>query len=556
MIRKLFEKINQKWNSIHQAALLLGFFSLLSQLLGLVRDRMFAHSIGPGETLDIYYAAFRIPDFLYLSIASLASITVLMPFLIERMKDNKEKAREFLNDVLFGFLTLLVITSAIVFIFMKKIAVIVAPGFSEQALLELVTTSRIMLLSPIFLGLSNMLGTVTQLLRKFFIFSLSPIFYNVGIIIGLVFFYPKFGVNGLAFGVALGALLHLLVQLPTVISAGFTPNIIRRFSKPVLKEVIMLSLPRTLGLSMNSLALLVVMAIGSTMTKGSISIFNLSFNLETVPVMIIGISYAVASFPTLAEAYSKSDMVRWKSCILSAIKQIIFWSLPLATLFIVLRAQIVRVVLGSGAFTWSDTKLTAACLALFSLSIISQNMILVTVRGFYSAHNTKKPLLINTFSAGLIIFLSFLFVYLFKNIPIFHYFITSLLRVDDNGSAIVLMLPLAYSIGTTVNAILHYRGLKKNYIKEDGGVYRTLFQSIAASFAIGIVAYGVLNIVAPLFDLHTTAGLFLQGLVAGLSGIFAGIIVLIVLKSEPFFALIVALKEKLWKTNIEVVETQ
>lgn len=556
MIRKLFEKINQKWNSIHQAALLLGFFSLLSQLLGLVRDRMFAHSIGPGETLDIYYAAFRIPDFLYLSIASLASITVLMPFLIERMKDSKEKAREFLNDVLFGFLTLLVITSAIVFIFMKKIAVIVAPGFSEQALLELVTTSRIMLLSPIFLGLSNMLGTVTQLLRKFFIFSLSPIFYNVGIIIGLVFFYPKFGVNGLAFGVALGALLHLLVQLPTVISAGFTPNIIRRFSKPVLKEVIMLSLPRTLGLSMNSLALLVVMAIGSTMTKGSISIFNLSFNLETVPVMIIGISYAVASFPTLAEAYSKSDMVRWKSCILSAIKQIIFWSLPLATLFIVLRAQIVRVVLGSGAFTWSDTKLTAACLALFSLSIISQNMILVTVRGFYSAHNTKKPLLINTFSAGLIIFLSFLFVYLFKNIPIFHYFITSLLRVDDNGSAIVLMLPLAYSIGTTVNAILHYRGLKKNYIKEDGGVYRTLFQSIAASFAIGIVAYGVLNIVAPLFDLHTTAGLFLQGLVAGLSGIFAGIIVLIVLKSEPFFALIVALKEKLWKTNIEVVETQ
>lgn len=540
---------------MHEAAILLGVFSLLSQLLGLVRDRMFAHNIGPGQTLDIYYAAFRIPDFLYLSIASLASITVLMPFLIERMNHSKERARQFLNDVLTGFLLLLVLVSAIVFIFMKKIAILVAPGFTDEALSMLVMTSRIMLLSPIFLGLSNMLGTVTQLMRKFFIFSLSPIFYNLGIIIGLVFLYPHFGVYGLAFGVALGAVLHLLVQVPTIMAAGFTPKLSMSLKKTTLKEVIVLSLPRTLGLSMNSLALLVVMAIGSTLTAGSISIFNLSFNLETVPVMIIGISYAVASFPMLAEAFSQGDMARWKSCILSSIRQIIFWSLPLATLFIVLRAQIVRVVLGSGAFTWSDTKLTAACLALFSLSIIAQNMILVTVRGFYSAHNTKTPLYINTLSAGIIIGCSFLLVYLFNHTPTFHYFMISLLRVDDDPAAAVLMLPLAYSIGTIINAFLHYRDLKKLYIQEDNGIKRTFFESISASFAIGVVAYGMLNVLAPYFETHTTLGLFLQGAIAGIVGILAGICVLVLLKSEPFFALIGALKQKFWKADLGAVET-
>ncbi len=555
MIRNLFQKINQKWNGMHEAAILLGVFSLLSQLLGLVRDRMFAHNIGPGETLDIYYSAFRIPDFLYISIASLASITVLMPFLIERMNISNEKAREFLNEVLTGFLLLLMVASVVAFIFMPKIAVLVAPGFSPDAHTMLVMTSRIMLLSPIFLGLSNMLGTVTQLMRKFFIFSLSPIFYNVGIIIGLVFFYPIFGVYGLAFGVVIGAMLHLFVQIPTIIRAGFTPKLSLRLRKSTLKEVVMLSLPRTLGLSMNSFALLVVMAIGSTLTPGSISIFNLSFNLETVPVMIIGISYAVASFPMLAEAYAKSDMSRWKSCILSSIRQIIFWSLPLSTLFIVLRAQIVRVVLGSGAFTWSDTRLTAACLALFSLSIIAQNMILVIVRGYYSAHNTKTPLIINSISSAIIILLSFVLVYLFNQSEMFHYFMISLLRVDDSASAQVLMLPLAYSIGTSINAWLHYRHLNKNYINEPSNINRTLFESLSASFAIGVVAYVVLNFVAPFFDTHTTIGIFAQGATAGIAGIFAGIVILYGLKSEPFFALVLALRHKFWKATPGVIET-
>ncbi|MEI6316844.1 MAG: lipid II flippase MurJ, partial [bacterium] len=327
MISRIFRVVNRGWQGMHEAAILLGVFSLVSQLIGLFRDRMLASMIGPSSTLDIYYAAFRIPDLLYLSVASLASITVLMPFIIERLnKNGKESARKFFNDVFSGFLILLVFVCGIVFIFMPSISHMIAPGFNVQELHTLVGVSRIMLLSPILLGLSGLVGTITQILRKFIVFSLSPIFYNLGLIAGIVFLYPRFGVYGLAVGVVVGALLHLLIQLPTIIAAGFTPSLSRRIEKASLRKLIMLSLPRTIGLSMNSISLLVIVALASTVGAGSVSIFNFSINLETTPVGIIGLSYAIASFPLLAETFARGDMEGWKKSIFSATRQILFWS--------------------------------------------------------------------------------------------------------------------------------------------------------------------------------------------------------------------------------------
>jgi putative peptidoglycan lipid II flippase len=555
MIRKLLDMVNKRWQGMHEAAILLGVFSLVSQLIGLYRDRMLAHTIGPGPVLDVYYTAFRIPDLLYLSIASLASITVLLPFLVERMDgDGKAAAQQFFNDVLSGFFILLCLASLAVFFLMPRIAHIIAPGFSPEQLHDLVGVSRIMLLSPVFMGLSNMLGTVTQLLRKFFVFSLSPIFYNVGIVIGIVWLYPHYGVYGLAGGVAIGALLHLCVQIPTIVRAGFTPRLSARLKHSTLRQVVTLSLPRTLGLSMNSIALLVIVAIGSTLGAGAISIFNFSLNLETVPVGIIGVSYAVAAFPLLAEAFARGDKEKWQSCILSAIKQIIFWSLPLAALFIVLRAQIVRVTLGSGAFSWNDTKLTAACFALFTIGLVAQNLILVSVRAFYAAQNTKSPLAINAFCSVFIVGLAMTLLYVFNHFPVFRYFVESVLRVEDTPGTAVLMLPLAYSIGTLLNAWLHWVEMRRRYLTSVGDLPRTLFEAIAASFAVGLVAYTSLNVFASVFSAHTFLGVLAQGSVAGILGVAAGILLLALLKSQQLFEMISAMRKKFWKVDLVTSE--
>lgn len=552
MLKKLLRLINRREDEggMHQAAILLGVFSLASQLIGLWRDRMLAHQIGPGQLLDVYYAAFRIPDFIYLSIASLASITVLMPFLIEHINGaGKESARKFFNDVLSGFFLLLTLVSIIVFFLMPRLAHMTAPGFTASQLDQLITASRLMLLSPIFMGLSNMLGTVTQLMRKFVVFSLSPIFYNLGIVFGIYFLYPRYGVYGLAGGVVIGALCHLLIQVPTIIKAGFTPKLVAKLEHSTLRQVVSLSLPRTLGLSMNSIALLVILAMASRLSPGSISIFNFSLNLETVPVGIIGISYAVASFPLLAEAFASGDKEKWQKNILSAIKQIIFWSLPLSALFIVVRAQIVRVTLGSGAFSWNDTKLTAAAFALFTIGLIAQNMILVSVRAFYSAHNTKTPLIINAFCSIVIVALAWGLLHAFNAVPMFRYFIVSVMRVPDIPGTAVLMLPLAYSIGTVLNAWLHFIDLRKRYLTSTGNLARTFFEAISASFAVGIFSYGSLNLFSHVFDLNTTLGIFFQGALACVIGTIAGFILLYTMKSESLFEFLGAVRKKFWKVD-------
>ena len=171
MVKKILTFLNKEFHGVNEAALLLGGFAFVSQLLGLVRDRTLAHIIGPGPVLDIYYAAFRIPDFLYLSIASLASITVLMPFLIGKIQknsDNGADARRFLNNVFSAYMMFMVGICILVALLMPYIAREVAPGFSNAQLALLVTTSRIMLFSPIFIGLSNLIGTITQIFRNFF----------------------------------------------------------------------------------------------------------------------------------------------------------------------------------------------------------------------------------------------------------------------------------------------------------------------------------------------------------------------------------------------------
>jgi hypothetical protein len=152
--------------------------------------------------------------------------------------------------------------------------------------------------------------------------------------------------------------------------------------------------------------------------------------------------------------------------------------------------------------------------------------------------------------------MAFFFVHIFKTVPVFRYFMESLLRLEDTPSAVVMMLPLAYSMGVLLNAWLHWRGLVKKYLTEPTGIRRTFFESISASFGIGIVSYGILNVLSPHFSTNTTLGVFSLGVIAGVGGIVAGIIILYGLGSEPFFDLVSALRKKFWNADIVVVEGQ
>jgi len=560
MVRRIFNLIHKEINGLHEAAYLLGAFALLSQILALFRDRLLAHFFGAGAVLDTYYAAFRLPDIIFVAIASIVSVYVLIPFLAEKSSISKLKEKEFINTIFSAFFLIIITVSVIAFIFAPWLMKLFFPGLVDTAqFADLILLTRVLLLQPIFLGISNLFASITQIHRKFVLYALSPVLYNVGIIIGIVFFYPSFGFMGLGLGVVLGAVLHLAIQIPFIVKNKFLPKITlsivgTRFND--VKKVIFLSLPRTLALSAHQISLLFLISFASLMASGSIAVFNLSFNLQSVPLTIIGVSYSVAAFPTLAKMFSNGQKKDFLEQVLTASKHIIFWSFPAIVLFIILRAQIVRVILGSGEFDWADTRLTAAALALFAVSIAAQGLVLLFVRGYYAAGNTKKPLILNLISAGLVILFAFGLGKLFAGSPTFQYFIESILRVEGIEGTSVLMLPLGYSIALILNAIAFWVMFQKDFKSFSVSLSKTFFQSLSASIIMGFVSYEFLNVFDDLFDIDTFWGIFSQGLFAGIVGIATGVMMLVLLGNKEIGEVWKSLHSKFWRADTVAVEQE
>lgn len=549
MVQRFLKLFSRESGGMHETAYLLGTFAILSQILGLIRDRLLAHSFGASSLLDVYYAAFRIPDFLFVSVASFASATVLVPFFLEKMQHEKKEAKKFLDGVFTVFCSAIFISSLIAFFFVPVLSQAVAPGFSESDREMLIFLSRLLLVSPILLGLSNLFGSVTQSLNKFFVFALSPVLYNLGIIIGIIFLYPAFGLPGIVSGVLLGAFLHLAIQIPVILKDGFAPSFTLSLDWAEIKKVVALSLPRTFALSVGHISTLALIAFASLVSPGSISIFQLSFNLQSVPLSIIGVSYSVAAFPVLARLFSSGEKSQFFNHVANAARHIIFWSLPVVFLFIILRAQIVRVILGSGAFNWDDTRLTAAALALFAVSLLAQNIILLFTRGYYAAGNTKKPLMINTASSLLIIIGAFFLLRAFDADASFKKTIESLLKIQGIDGTKVIMLPLAFTVGTVFNAALLFAFFQKDFGNFTRDLSRPFFHSLAASCVMGFVAYEFLAVFSRVFDLNTFFGILFQGLFAGLFGIAAGILVLSLFQNSEFETVKRSLVRKFWRSR-------
>lgn len=552
-ITRLF---NKEFSKIGEAALVLASFTLLSQILGIFRDRFLAGRIGTGELLDIYYAAYRVPDLLFTLGAALVSVSILMPYFRGELKKSKKLAHKFINDTFTVFFVLIIGLSILTAIFMPYFAGRLFPGFSPDALVQTVTVSRIMLLSPILLGISNLLATITQTFKQFFVYALAPIFYNLGIIVGIIVFYPIFGIVGLAYGVILGALLHMLIQLPVVIRHGFMPKIQFRVSWQALKDVLVHSLPRTLTLSMSKIVFLIFVSLASTLNPGTISVFNLSYNLQSVPLAIIGVSYSVAAFPLLVEYFTNNDLNKFLSHVIGPIRQIIFWSLPIISLFVVLRAQIVRVILGTGNFDWADTRLTAAALALFIVSVVAQSIVMLLIRAYYASGRTWKPLWTSLISSGLTVGAAFLFIHLFqKNVGIQKFF-EKLLRVQDVAGSSILMLSLAYSVGMFISLLLLWVSFKRDFkpALKGYGIKKTLAQALAASGIMGFIGYSMLNATDHWFNYDRTIGVFSHGLLAGLVAIAVGVMFLLAIGNEEILVFWKSVKRKFpWRKHIQTL---
>ncbi|MFA7309622.1 MAG: lipid II flippase MurJ [Candidatus Paceibacterota bacterium] len=532
---------------LHAAAYVLAVCALLSSLLALVRDRLLAHSFGASATLDIYYAGFRIPDLIFVATGALVSVYMLIPELTKR---TSEEQKDYIDTIIVGFSVLAILVSAAAALLAPFILSLLFPEYGGAHFSNLVLITRILLLQPIFLGFSNILAAITQVRQRYAIYALSPLLYNLGIIAGVVFLYPKWGIAGLAWGVVFGALMHAAIQFPSVLSDGYFARIPRLRDPRALMRTAFVSLPRALALSMSQLTFLGLTALAATLTSGSIAVFMFAYNLQAVPLAIIGASYSVAAFPTLAAALSRGHREEFISHVAIAARYVFFWSVPASALILILRAYIVRVILGSGAFDWTDTRLTAAAFALLSFSLVAQGLTLLLVRGYYAAGRTFVPLIVSAGVALGTLALGFVSLHVLNNDALLREVERSL-RVQDIPGSSVLALAFSYALVSIIGTLvltLHFERRFPGFLAQ---IWRAVVDSVLASCLAALGAYGALAVFGTFITTDTTVSIFSLGLLGGTVGIVIAALTYYALGSREFSETFTAIHSRLWRKTKE-----
>jgi len=452
---------------------------------------------------------------------------------------------------MFSFFSMaLIVFSGVAYVLAPEIVALLYKGFTASMQEGLVVMIRILLFQPFFLGVSNLFAAYVQIRGRFLLYAVAPILYNVGIIIGILFLYPILGNAGLAWGVVLGAVLHLGIQTPYLVQNKMIPRLkIPAWNK--VFEVVRISIPRTITLSTQQVVFLVMVSLASSYAVGSVSSFSFAWNLQAVPLAIIGVSYSVAAFPKLVHLFEIGRRDKFKDLIQVAVRQIIFWAVPTTVLFIVLRAQIVRLVLGSGEFNWDGTKMTAAVLALFVFSLVAQGIIVLLVRACYAEGKTLVPLVVNVTSGVFTVATAFALLHYASNGLINVDSFAELMRVEGVFSPEVLLIAIAYSLGAFINMTCLLGYFERRYKFFLRGLASTFGHSLTASIVAGYAAYLTLNLVNNIVSIDTFVGLFIQGAVAGIVGSCVWAVVLVALGNKDIVSAWTALQVRLTKARVE-----
>jgi putative peptidoglycan lipid II flippase len=488
---------------------LLAVASLGSRFLGLIRDRILATGFGASADLDVYYAAFRIPDFLFqiliLGALSAAFIPVFTGYLAKHQKREADvMASSILNLGVIG----LTVAGVIIWIFAPQLMPIVTPGFTPEQLDQTVELTRIMLLSPIFFGMSGVLGAVLNSHRKFAAYAVAPLFYNLGIIAGALL-APTHGLAWLAYGVVAGAFLQMAIQLVAALRTGFTYKPLIALHHPGVKRTFLLAIPATAGIAILQINLLLETTIASTLKEGSLSQFMLASSLSMVPVGVIGASLATAVFPILAREASLKQTDAFTETLLRTIRQILYFIIPASVAMMLLRAQIVRLIYGAGQFDFSDTRYVTSLLGILAVSLFAQALIPLLTRAFYAMRNTRTPvviaffgMLVNValalslsqyvgvvglaigFSAGSIIQLALLLFFLSGKIP----------ALEDRAmiSATARVLLATAGMAGAMYGTLYGVAYLLEHIQRDFTVGFFAIQAVAAGL-VGVLVYALLT---------------------------------------------------------------
>lgn len=411
MVQSLITKskrfLQTEHKSILSAAFVIAASYLASAILGLVRNHLLASRFFGGleGDLDVYFAAFVLPDTIFQLLVVGAVSAAFIPVFQEQLGKNKEEAHYLSSAALTTIGSAMALVTFFLIIFARPLAGLMT-HYPPQKLDLMANLIRIMSLAQLLFTLSAFLTGILQSQRRFLIPAVAPLLYNLGTIIGIYVFSSSLGIYSAALGVVFGAFLHVMVQIPLVKQMGFTPKVIFKPNYPGVISMLRLMPPRALALGLDQIERWVAVNLTSLLTAGSLSIFSFARQLYSLPVSLFGVSLSQASFPALADEAAHKDLTKFKETLGRSLSQIFFFALPASVLVLVLRIPLVRLAFGAQSFPWDATLLTAKSLAFLSISIAPLAVTQVLTRAFHALKDTRRPLYVGTFSMIVFIILA------------------------------------------------------------------------------------------------------------------------------------------------------
>lgn len=419
-VRRVVSKVNQKL-TVKLAAILLASSMLLSSLLGFFRDRLLNSAYMPNEAaglagypvgLDAYTAAFMVPDFMFAILVSGAlSVTFIPVFNARWAKGNKRSAWEIGSSTINFMAAVTLVASILIMIFADPLMrYVIAPGLSESGHALAVSMMRVIAVNPFIFAIAAVIASIQQAIGRFTFYALAPMIYNVGIIIGTVWFTDGInifgwqifdgGIMGVALGVALGSVMQLIVSSIGLMGLGFDYDFKVHWRNKGFRKVLRLLPARSVDQGMDYAVSLVEINLASRMADGTIRAYQQALTLHMMPINLIGVAISNAAFPQLTERLGEGRMDLFQSELRSILRVIIWLALPTAVVTFFTRGYIVHFIRNTG------DPLMAGILGALVIAILFRIIYHMAARAFYAQQDTKTPLYISFVSIGLNIILA------------------------------------------------------------------------------------------------------------------------------------------------------
>jgi len=504
------------------AGVLVAFY-MASRILGFIRQAVIASLFGVGPEADAWFAAFRIPDMVFMLFAGGALVSAVIPVYQSYRGSGDEQDLRRLATCLFNLMALLMLILGVVcIVYAESLTDLFVPGFDGPTRELTVRATQWLMLSPLLLGLAAVAKGVSHSERRFIIPAVGPLFYNLGAILGGIFFAGEHGIMGLVWGTVVGAVIHLGIQQVGLarIGIGLTFSVVKMH--PGVPRIVSLMLPRVFGFAAIQVSFLFMNFLASLIGPASISALAHAWLLVLFPVGVFAIPFAEALLPGLSSSWVRQDRDEIVRQYHWALRRVAFLIIPASVGMVVLSKPILTVLFERDAFDASATALTAGALAFYAIGLIGHGLVEVLARVFYSMEDTRTPVLISTVSLVIHMLMSWLLS----------------LVMGING------LALGVSIGVLIEAVGLAVALRRRLptLAYDRETLVSLARTVSAAVLMGLAIFGAVD-----YTWHGDSSSRSFGLLLGYITLGAVVFSLLAaaFKSDELFAFVRTLRAKL-----------